>query len=277
MNCGHRQKNISAARYVLGDGQTETTSVSVCELSSVSDKKADHHHQNLCLFRPKRQHAGILTGNHCGRNWALLSNLKFNCYSKTSEIALEATKMKRILGLFLASSVVTQVRGFVPSLATVSCNAVPRIRQNPTKTQNRVRSLPLDRPGRDLGRPTSALAAGGPADGSDRGNVILGLVFLICVWIFSIPPELRRTHICTSDACVGKFPVPHKSLACPRRWPGWSSLTSPLVFVGTNVDDTNHRIPFIMLRLCNIWRVDTKCQGLLSKWWSELPRGRRLA
>lgn len=39
-------------------------------------------------------------------------------------------------------------------------------------------------------------------DGFDRGQYILGLVFLLCVWTFSIPPEFRRAHICTSDLCV---------------------------------------------------------------------------
>lgn len=39
-------------------------------------------------------------------------------------------------------------------------------------------------------------------DGANRGYVLLGLVFLACVWIFSIPPEFRRMHFCTSPDCV---------------------------------------------------------------------------
>jgi hypothetical protein len=39
-------------------------------------------------------------------------------------------------------------------------------------------------------------------DGSGRGSVILGVVFAACVWIFSIPTEFRRAHICSADVCV---------------------------------------------------------------------------
>jgi hypothetical protein len=35
-----------------------------------------------------------------------------------------------------------------------------------------------------------------------RGLTILTLALAICVWIFSIPPEIRREHICTTSACV---------------------------------------------------------------------------
>lgn len=69
------------------------------------------------------------------------------------------------------------------------------------------------------GTPSSsvtALAAAGPADGSDRGAVLMGIVFLVSVWIFSIPPEFRRAHICTSDLCVGKNAIPQKVLV-PRQ------------------------------------------------------------
>lgn len=39
-------------------------------------------------------------------------------------------------------------------------------------------------------------------DGSGRGNFILALSILVCVWIFSIPPEFRRAHFCTTAPCV---------------------------------------------------------------------------
>lgn len=55
---------------------------------------------------------------------------------------------------------------------------------------------------------TTALAdANKSVDGTGRGNVILALVGLIAIWIFSIPPEFRRAHICTTDGCVGKLIV----------------------------------------------------------------------
>lgn len=55
-----------------------------------------------------------------------------------------------------------------------------------------------------LYRPPTCLQAGANADidGAGRGLVILGIVVAICVWIFSIPPEFRRAHICTTDECV---------------------------------------------------------------------------
>lgn len=51
------------------------------------------------------------------------------------------------------------------------------------------------------GKKSTALA--GAEDGSDRGNVLLAISFVISVWLFSIPPELRRAHFCTADYCLG--------------------------------------------------------------------------
>ena len=40
-------------------------------------------------------------------------------------------------------------------------------------------------------------------DGSgSRGSVMFALAIALGVWIFSIPPEIRRQHICTPSACV---------------------------------------------------------------------------
>jgi hypothetical protein len=50
------------------------------------------------------------------------------------------------------------------------------------------------------GPSTTALAAA--SDGTDRGAVILGVVFLACVWMFSVPPEFRRAHICSTESHV---------------------------------------------------------------------------
>jgi hypothetical protein len=36
-------------------------------------------------------------------------------------------------------------------------------------------------------------------DGTGRGLVVMAISLFACVWIFSIPPEFRRAHICTSD------------------------------------------------------------------------------
>jgi hypothetical protein len=38
-------------------------------------------------------------------------------------------------------------------------------------------------------------------DGTGRGLVIQGIVLALCIWIFSIPPEFRRAHICP-DSCL---------------------------------------------------------------------------
>lgn len=34
-------------------------------------------------------------------------------------------------------------------------------------------------------------------DGTDVGIYILGFVFAICIWLFTIPPSFRRSNICT--------------------------------------------------------------------------------
>ena len=40
-------------------------------------------------------------------------------------------------------------------------------------------------------------------DGSGwRLNGLGALSFLLCIWIFSLPPEFRRTHLCSSNVCV---------------------------------------------------------------------------
>lgn len=40
--------------------------------------------------------------------------------------------------------------------------------------------------------------------GESRGRVLFLLAFLLNVWFFSVPPEIRRTHICTTDPAVAK-------------------------------------------------------------------------
>jgi len=39
-------------------------------------------------------------------------------------------------------------------------------------------------------------------ESEQRGGVILGFVFLVCVWSFSIPVELRRDHFCFTEKCA---------------------------------------------------------------------------
>lgn len=39
-------------------------------------------------------------------------------------------------------------------------------------------------------------------ESESRGNVLLGLALAVCIWAFSIPPELRREHFCFTDKCV---------------------------------------------------------------------------
>ena len=39
-------------------------------------------------------------------------------------------------------------------------------------------------------------------ESEQRGLVILGFAFLLCVWSFSIPPEFRREHWCFTESCV---------------------------------------------------------------------------
>jgi hypothetical protein len=37
--------------------------------------------------------------------------------------------------------------------------------------------------------------------GIGRGNIILGVVLLITIWMFSIPPYYRRVHFCSTPVC----------------------------------------------------------------------------
>lgn len=39
-------------------------------------------------------------------------------------------------------------------------------------------------------------------DGQGRGKYIMSFVLFLCIWIFSIPPEFRRAHICTTSAAT---------------------------------------------------------------------------
>ena len=54
---------------------------------------------------------------------------------------------------------------------------------------------------------TSALfySANQDADGTGRGLILLGFALFVSVWMFSIPTEFRRAHICSNPACVGMF------------------------------------------------------------------------
>lgn len=39
-------------------------------------------------------------------------------------------------------------------------------------------------------------------ESESRGNVLLGFALAVCIWAFSIPPDLRREHFCFTDKCV---------------------------------------------------------------------------
>ena len=43
---------------------------------------------------------------------------------------------------------------------------------------------------------------GAQVDGTGRGLALFSLVFAVCVWSFSIPPEFRRAHFCMAEKCV---------------------------------------------------------------------------
>jgi hypothetical protein len=50
------------------------------------------------------------------------------------------------------------------------------------------------------------MSSTGPNAGLDgtgpRGQIILAIALLITIWLFSIPPEFRRAHVCTVERCV---------------------------------------------------------------------------
>ena len=41
-----------------------------------------------------------------------------------------------------------------------------------------------------------------------RGAVVLGIVVAACVWLFSVPPDIRRSSICGLDESTGCTPLP---------------------------------------------------------------------
>lgn len=43
---------------------------------------------------------------------------------------------------------------------------------------------------------------GAQVDGTGRGLAIFSLVFAVCIWLFSIPTEFRRAHLCMTEQCV---------------------------------------------------------------------------
>jgi hypothetical protein len=55
-------------------------------------------------------------------------------------------------------------------------------------------------------RTNSILSSRKPNAGLDgtgtRGPIIFSIVLLGTIWLFSIPPEFRRAHICTAERCI---------------------------------------------------------------------------
>ena len=45
---------------------------------------------------------------------------------------------------------------------------------------------------------------GSKSSGQREGAVIFALTFLVCVWFFSVPPPIRRTHICPTQFALEK-------------------------------------------------------------------------
>ena len=56
-------------------------------------------------------------------------------------------------------------------------------------------------------------------DSENRGVALFALVAVACIWIFSIPPEFRRAHWCTTEQCVNNR---HKCYDCVT-FSEWSS------------------------------------------------------
>lgn len=59
-------------------------------------------------------------------------------------------------------------------------------------------------------RAVIALRAGSRSDidgTGNRGPILLGLTLFTTVWLFSIPPDFRRAHICTLQVCVDNRPA----------------------------------------------------------------------
>mmetsp|Transcript_8875 Transcript_8875/g.13649 ORF Transcript_8875/g.13649 Transcript_8875/m.13649 type:complete len:166 (+) Transcript_8875:104-601(+) len=46
-------------------------------------------------------------------------------------------------------------------------------------------------------------------DGTGRGVILQGFVFLVTLWMFSIPPEFRRSYFCGSPRCEANRSLCH--------------------------------------------------------------------
>lgn len=53
-----------------------------------------------------------------------------------------------------------------------------------------------------LATPNPRRKSGDSVYGQGRGSVLLGVVLLLNVWIFSIPPYFRRVHWCATPTCI---------------------------------------------------------------------------
>jgi hypothetical protein len=76
-------------------------------------------------------------------------------------------------GPFAVTAAATARKGLLPSISSSSSSK---------------RVVRLDRSSKLYADPS----------GQQRGAVILPLVLLLCIWMFSIPPEFRRAKICTT-------------------------------------------------------------------------------
>jgi hypothetical protein len=108
---------------------------------------------------------------------------------KIQELKMMATKMKYLVALLF---VLGTTNGFIVHPTGTLLR---------TKTSVAVR-VPVPTPFSAPPRLLSTKLHGEPLNfGQERGAVLQGLVLLLCVWSFSIPPEFRRAHFCPTERC----------------------------------------------------------------------------
>lgn len=98
----------------------------------------------------------------------------------------------------------TSVNGFVSNSAVQNsfgvatknhrCDAPRHATSSNRQRQQQVASLTVQQMGNK--KATDA------AEGRDRGNILQVLALALCVWFFSVPPEFRRAHFCSTNPCV---------------------------------------------------------------------------
>jgi hypothetical protein len=107
----------------------------------------------------------------------------------------------QIILLSIISTSIVLIQGFT----TVPAVSVDRSQQRRTPTVNGMLLSKNDHitfVSRSIATTTKIMMSSEVDGTGARGQIIFSLALVGCIWLFSIPPEFRRAHICGSERCV---------------------------------------------------------------------------